>query len=196
MAVKKAAPKKETVVEAVVEEIEEVVEKAEDSEPAIVTAQPAKIKVLRKIDPLELVEVASNYYGTLVYVSRKTGYETSWGEYGDTVMMTVEDLITMKNSQKSFFERNWVVLQGDNAQEVMEYMQIERFYEHHMDKEEIEALFDKGAEEIAQAIAPLAKATKETIVRLAKDKIERKELDSLQKIAAIQKATGFELVER
>ena len=53
-----------------------------------------------------------------------------------------------------------------------------------MDKEEIEALFDKGAEEIAQAIAPLAKATKETIVRLAKDKTERKELDSLQKIAA------------
>ena len=112
MAVKKAAPKKETVVEAVVEESEEVVEKAEESEPVIVTAQPAKIKVLRKVDPLELVEVASNYYGMLVYVSRKTGYETSWGEYGDTVMMTVEDLITMKNSQKSFFERNWVVLQG------------------------------------------------------------------------------------
>ena len=73
--------------------------KATASTPTKITAVKPKIK---KMSPDELVEVKSNFYGTLFYKSKVTGFECEWSNCGDVNLLTIAELQNMRNGQRDF----------------------------------------------------------------------------------------------
>lgn len=166
------------------------------TESIIEKVKPKKRLTLKDIPPLTLVEVRSNFYGTLVYVSRKTGYEIVWNEFGTSQYMTVEELSTMRNTQINFFKNNWIVLEGENAQDILEMLQVDRFYVNAIDIDNFDEIFSMSPDEITETISKLPDGTKESIARRAFELIESKKLDSMKCIEALEKALNVELIDR
>ena len=72
-------------------------------------------KSAKKVALSEVIDVQSCIIGKLIWKSKRTGYKIVWNEYGEKNPMTVEDLLDMRNGDRRFFERNWVILDGDRA---------------------------------------------------------------------------------
>lgn len=157
--------------------------------------KPAKRKPLPKLDLNELVEVESCFHGTLNFVSGKTGRRASWSGFGATDYLTVEDLLSMRNTQPAFFKNNWIILTGDNADSVFEYLQLGRFYKDYRSLEDFTELFSMSPEELKDALGRMNSEAKENVARHAYSLIQEGELDSVRLIEVIEDATGFNLRE-
>lgn len=149
----------------------------------------------RNMDMNELVDVQSAVYGGLVYVSRKTGYVIEWQEFGSIQPLTVDELMTMRNSQPAFFKNGWVRLIGDNAEDVKHYLQLERYYTNELPFENFDDVYELSAEDITAVVGCLSDSMKESIARRAIDLIKDGVIDSNKKINAIETATGYDLSE-
>lgn len=80
---------------------------------ATATASPAPIsnpKKVVKLDDSILITVKSNTYGELIYINSRTGDMVKWAEFGDEQDMTMGDLRSMKGTQRSFYEKNWITI--------------------------------------------------------------------------------------
>lgn len=192
---KKSQTSKKTAVPAVAApEVEEKVMPV--AAPA--TAEKPKVekrKPLPKVDLNELVEVESCFHGELYFESPKTGNKANWGYFGAVDYLTVEDLMSMRNTQPAFFRNNWIMLVGDNAQDVFDYLQLGRFYKNYRSVEDFAELFAMAPEDLAEAMAEMNKEAKENVARHAYSLMQDGELDSVRLIEVIEKATGFNLRE-
>ena len=148
-------------------------------------------KVLKKIDPNELIDVQSCIYGELTYISRKTGYTIIWEDFGAVNMVTVGDLIDMRNGQKRFFEEPWIMLLGERAPIIIDYLQVGKYYKNISKLEDFDEIFKYDPSEIPAVLKDVSQGTKEAIARRAYALIQEGELDSRKMIEQIEKATGF-----
>lgn len=174
-----------------------VVETAEEQKPAKKTvtkkaAAPARKKI-KPVDLNELVEVQSCVYGSMDYISYGTGHKISWQTFGDTNWVTVGDLMEMRNSQRAFFEKHWIVLVGDNAPAVMQYLQIDKYYKTIKSTEDFDEIFNYEPEEISGVVANLSESIKETLARRAYMLIESGDLRDYRVITALEDALGYDL---
>lgn len=184
---KTTAPKEPTNVEEVVEPVVEPVKEVD---------KPAKKRVTSdKIDLNDLVEVRSRFYGGLTYISRKTGYRVSWSEYDSFQYLTIDELMTMRNTQPQFFTNNWVVIVGDNAEDVKSFLQIDRYYKGFDAVDGFDELFGYEPDEIIEVVGKMSGSMKENVARRAYALIKSGELDSVKVIAALEEACGYELRE-
>ena len=177
--------------------VETIVEAQETkSETKAVTAKKTPTtRTLEKIDPNELIEVQSCTYGELTYISRKTGYQIIWDDFGCTNPVTVGDLIDMRNGQKRFFEEPWIVLLGDRAPIIIDYLQVGKYYKNISKLEDFDEIFNYEPADIPAVVKELSQGTKEIIARRAYALIQDGELDSRKMIEAIESATGFKISE-
>lgn len=165
-------------------------------EPVKEVEKPAKKRVTAdKIDLNDLVEVRSRFYGGLTYISRKTGYRVSWGEYDSFQYLTIDELMAMRNTQPQFFTNNWVVLVGDNAEDVKSFLQIDRYYKGFDAVDGFDELFSYEPDEILEVVGKMSGSMKENVARRAYALIKSGELDSVKVIAALEEACGYELRE-
>lgn len=193
---KNSAGKKKTSTAATSKEVETAAEEIVAEEVATVKAEkPTKRKPLPKLDLNELVEVESCFHGTLNFVSSKTGRRAAWSGFGATDYLTVEDLLSMRNTQPAFFKNNWIILTGDNADSVFEYLQLGRFYKDYRSLEDFAELFSMSPEELKDALERMNSEAKENVARHAYSLIQEGELDSVRLIEIIEDATGFNLRE-
>lgn len=159
-------------------------------------APPVKRRLtMHDIDVNELVEVQSCCYGELIYISRKTGYRVQWPEFGTIQPLTVDELITMRNSQPAFFRNGWVRFVGDNAKDIAHYLQVDRYFAQDLPYEQFDDVYELSPEQILTVVGGLSNAMKESIARRAIDLINDGTIDSRKKIEAIETATGFILSE-
>jgi hypothetical protein len=110
--------------------------------------------------------------------------------------MTLSELLTLKNTQIAFIEKNWIMLVGDNAGDVMNFLQIEKYYQHIPDVDNFDDIFKFTTKQIAEKITPMAEGIKISIAQRALELIKDKTLDSISKIEAFEKALNMELIER
>ena len=150
-------------------------------------------KSAKKVALSEVIDVQSCIIGKLIWKSKRTGYKIVWNEYGEKNPMTVEDLLDMRNGDRRFFERNWVILDGDRAQDIMDYLQISKYYTVMSDLDKIDDIFTHNPEEIAAIIEKFGDGMKETIARRAAVLISDGKIDSLKVTSAVGTATGFDL---
>lgn len=157
---------------------------------------PTAIKTERpKVALTDIVEVQSCFYGGLVYVSKKSGYTIQWHEFGESQYITVDELLAMRNSQPAFFQNQWVRLVGDNAPDVMKFLQLERYYKNFNITDNFDEIFDYELDAMKETISLMSAGMKETVARRAFVLIRDGALDSVKKIQIIEDATGFELTE-
>ena len=96
--------------------VEKVVEKKDYSK---------KAKIPKDYD----IPVKSNVQGKLIYTSKKTGYTEEWDEMGTIAYLEYDELVSMRNSHKKFFEDNWVLIEDTDdytADEIYYSLNIDR----------------------------------------------------------------------
>ena len=163
-------------------------------EQAPVVEKKQVYRTLRKVSPDELVDVQSCTYGNMLYISKRTGNRVEWEDFGDIQTMTVGELQIMKGSQPLFFERKLIMIVGENAKDVIDYLQLNKYYADFGSIDEIDAIFEASPEEIKRIVANLPDKAIETIARRAYALIENGTIDSQRVINALQDSLGYELV--
>ena len=94
-----------------------VTKKAATKETAVNKTPTIKEEpVRRKQIPLDTMVACTNLFpGTLIYISRKqNGYEITWENQGDVDYLELGELVSMRNSQRAFFEKNWIGIDDDD----------------------------------------------------------------------------------
>lgn len=140
----------------------------------------------------DLVEVRSCVYGGLVYIANN-GYRVDWDEFGASQYMTVQDLMTMRNTQKAFFVNNWVCLCGDNAADVISFLQLDRYMGKSVDPDTIDNIFELSPSELRATLESYPTAMRDVVVRRAYALIQDGTLDSNKLIDVIEDVTGYDL---
>ena len=135
--------------------------------------------------------------GFLIYASKRTvGYQVIWHSFMETQFVELGELSAMKSSDYAFFENNWIVIPDsyELKQEVLKYLGVERCYEHALDVDGIQNLFDLSADEIIAKVFDMSDASKNAVRALAEKAITDGSLDSLQKIHALEYALNCKLM--
>lgn len=152
----------------------------------------AKEKIV--ITQEDTVPVVSCVKGELMWKSPE-GRKEIWNHFGDTNYMSVADLFKMRNYDQRFFSDNWVTIEGENAQEYMDYLQVSKYYNNFKTVNQFDKIFNMPPNDIVEIVSKFSSEVKETFARRAKEFMSEGKLDSYQRIEAIQKSTGFDLHE-
>jgi hypothetical protein len=147
---------------------------------------------LAQIDMNELIEVRSCVYGCLYYKSR-AGYTVTWSDFGIVQILPASELLIMRNEQPAFFVNNWIAIVADNAREIIEALQLERYYKDISFAEDMDEIFDYNPDELKAALGKMNAAMKETVARRAYALIQEGTLDSHKAIEMLERVFNIEL---
>lgn len=168
-------PKKTEVEETVVEE--QVVEKA-----------PAKKKYAAD-DPVSTTSVTS---GLLIMEGLKTGILYRWIDAGDNVDVEYADIMAAIRSGSNYIYKPRFVI--DNEDIVSDYKNIREMYDNLYDKEDLKKVLTLPADQMKKVILQFPEGVKKTIQSMAITAIERKELDSIQRIKTLDEIFGTQML--
>lgn len=162
------------------------------------TVKQKKERAITRI-PLDLiVTVKNNQTSPLLYRSNDDSTLLEWDEFGSEEYMTVRELVTMRNSQRRFFEDNWITLDDTDeytADELYKFLRVDKMYSKILDIWQIEDLFHSKPSEVKAVISTLSKGMKQTIKDFAIKKYKSGALDSKQLIKALEESLMIELEE-
>ena len=155
--------------------------------------QIAEKPVPKTVDIHEFIVVRNGFNGKLVYVSRRTGEEYVWDNFGDEQEIELLELKNAKGSSKKFFVNNWFMFDDDW---VIDYLGVRQFYKNALKLDEFDELFKLSPAQIEKRVAVLSNGQKRSVAYRAKQLIADGEIDSNKAIAALEKSLGMELIER
>lgn len=168
-------------------EYEEKLKEAEDKVAELETEKEDTSAVARKIQssvriPLDtIVPVICNTVGGAFYSSKKImGYTVEWEELGSVEYMELGELSSMKNTDKRFFEDNWIVLDDTDeytATELYDFLKVSKFYKNILTPENIDEVFTYSKDKLVKTITTLSRGLKETVAVRAKQKLDDNTLD-------------------
>lgn len=139
------------------------------------------------------VLVINGYPGRLVYVSRKTGYETIFENQGAEDFLTIDELRSIKNSSPTFFKNGWMLIEDPD---VIYDLSLEKYYENILNIDELTTVFELPVDKMVAKISKLPEGQKKSLVYKALELIETKQIDSLKTIEALEKVLNAQLIER
>ncbi len=143
-----------------------------------------------------IIPVMSGVHGILTYSSKKTfGYTVDWDDYGSVEYVEYGELLSMRNTQRSFFEKNWIFIQDTeeySATEIYASLAVEKYYKNIIVGEDLDTLFTMSPDEIKKTISTLSDGIKQNIASIAKSKIESGEFDSINRIKALEESIGLD----
>lgn len=157
-----------------------------------------KTQTTHKIDiPSNLlVPVKSGIHGILTYSSKKTfGYTVDWDDYGSVEFIEYGELLSMRNTQRSFFENNWIFIEDTDeyaASDIYKALAVGKYYNSVIVGDDLERLFTMAPKDIEETVSKLSNGVKQNIASIAKERIETGEFDSNNRIKALEKALDLE----
>ena len=132
--------------------------------------------------PLDtIVPVICNTVGGAFYSSKKImGYTVEWEDIGSVEYMELGELSSMKNTDKRFFEDNWIVFDDTEeytTSELYDFLKVSKYYKNVLTPDNIDEIFTYPKDEIVKTISTLSRGMKETIAVRAKQKLDENTLD-------------------
>jgi len=153
------------------------------------TIKTETLKVKKELPMNMLVPVINATQGHLIYISkRQVGYKVEWEKFGDVEHIELIELQSMRSSQRSFFEKNWIFI---DDKDVLEFLRVEKYYKNIPTIDKFDSVFKLSPAEITTKISTMSEGMKTSIAARAKELINSGELDSMKIISAIQSATGY-----
>jgi hypothetical protein len=158
---------------------------------------------IRNIPLSTEVWVSNNCYNELNYISKNTGFRSTWDNFGNPQPMSLEELLIMRNTQRKFFERPWIKINGFidsdyneifSVEEILDFLQVKQYYKNSLCPDNIDEIFKLSTEEIEKRVPNMSSGTKATIVVRANDLVEKGELDSLKVILTLEKILNCEII--
>lgn len=163
--------------------------KKEETSIDSAAAESPVVTQARKIDPDDYVSVRNNTMGTLIYISsRQMGYNVTWDEFGDEEMIKFGELQAMRNSQKRFFTDNWIFIDDP---EILRALGVEKYYENAVNPNNIKQLFDLPVSSMVDKIKKMTDGMKDCVKRKAVEMYYSGELDSVNKMKALEQVFDF-----
>jgi hypothetical protein len=151
---------------------------------------PAAKKSRTRLDESLLVPVVSRVKGGLTYKSSRTHQIYRFDEFGDEQVMELSELRTMLSSQRAFLQRGWLEIMDE---EIVQYLNVEKFQTKVVTDEDIEILFLSSPEEIKEVLNGATTNTKRVVFGFAKDKYINGELNNIHLIKAIEESLDEKL---
>lgn len=131
--------------------------------------------------------------GNLIYKStRNLGYEVEWNEFGEEQQIDFGELLSMRGSQRRFFEENWILIDDP---EVIKKLGVERYYKNVPSVEEFDDIFSLSPEKLKDKIAGMSNGMKNSVAMRAKELIDDGVIDSRATIKAISESVGKDIEE-
>lgn len=132
--------------------------------------------------PLDtIVPVICNTVGGAIYTSKKImGYQIEWDDIGSVEYMELGELASMRNTDRRFFEDNWIVLEDTEeytAMQLYDFLKVSKYYKNVFTPENIDEIFTYSKDKIIKTISTLSKGLKETIAARARQKLDEDTLD-------------------
>lgn len=188
---KKRTPKKTTQKKTTKKtEPEEVIEEQEEKEEKVQPAPKPKRRKVADIDRNEMIPVYSAVEGSLVYVSKRTGLEITWGEMGDEQYLEYGELMNMKSSQPKFFTEPFILIEDED---VVEKLGLKDTYDRMIKPEEMDKFFDMDINEMKLVLQNAPNGTKKTIANSAGKRVSSGSLYDIRKIKMLQKELNIDL---
>ncbi|MGG4105155.1 hypothetical protein AAXB25_14660 [Paenibacillus lautus] len=160
-------------------ELKEQARKEVEAEQAVTTSTAPAVSKRKEIDRNEMVPIMNVTNGTLIYTSRKTGTELQFSEYGDIEYVDYQELLTMKSSQRRFFDEPFILVMDDD---VVDALGLTKMYSNMKNPDQIDKIFNMNQREFEDIVEKSPKGIKFLIVSRAKKLYEIGELDSIKKI--------------
>lgn len=131
--------------------------------------------------------------GNLIYKStRNLGYEVEWNEFGEEQQIDFGELLSMRGSQRRFFEENWILIDDP---EVIKKLGVERYYKNVPSVEDFDDIFSLSPDKLKERISEMSDGMKDSIRIRAKELIKDGVIDSRATIKAISEAVGQDIEE-
>ena len=132
-------------------------------EAVVEKTQPKSTKRKDTRIPLDVeVPCLCNVKGGLIYTStRAGGMNAEWSEFGEMQYLDIRELLLMRNTQKRFFNDNWISLKDTDdgeytADDVYKFLRVDDKYGDFYDVDNIESFFEyfdgNNCERVYQAI--------------------------------------------
>jgi hypothetical protein len=145
----------------------------------------------RKIDKDEEVSCRSVVSGELIYTSRRTLMTVEWDEYGSIQYLTVEELMTMKSSQKSFLTRPWIIVEDD---EIVDYLGLRSIYDNIIPLEDLEGfLLNTDLAELTSELQKAPRGIKDLLADKAREMIVNETLHDTRVIKILNTQLNIDL---
>lgn len=146
------------------------------------------------------IPVKSNVQGKLTYTSKKTGYTEEWDEIGMVVFLEYDELVSMRNAHKKFYEDNWILIEDTDdytAEEIYYALNVDKYYKNIAIFETLDDVFSLSVSDIEKIVPTLSVGYKRNIASRAMQLIVDNDvrMDSTAKIKALEKALGINLRE-
>lgn len=146
--------------------------------------------------PLDtMITVVCNTIGGATYISKKaSGYIVEWEDFGSEEYMELGELVAMRNTDRRFFEDNWITLEDTDeydAMQLYEFLKVAKYYKNVFTSRNIDDLFSYSKEKIIKTISTLSRGMKETIAVRAKQKLDEDTLDR-NIVETLESALGFQ----
>lgn len=160
-------------------------------EPKVEEPKPVAPPKKKKIERDDLVACRNLTSGRLTYISKKSGSETVWSEFGDVEYIDVAELLTMKSSQPKFLKEPWVFIDDED---VADYLGLRQLYETIIPIDEVDDFFRLTAQEAKQFLPKLPKGMKTLIAEKARKGIQDGSLNNLQLIRLLEQELQLDLI--
>ena len=128
--------------------------------------------------------------GRLIYISKKQmGYQVEWENTNDVEYIELGELVSMRNSQRAFFEKSWI---GIEDPDIIKFLKVERYYKNVVALDDISKFFALSNEEIEEKLNKMSDGYKENIKNKAIDMIKNDEIDSIKKVKFLKQIFNIE----
>ncbi len=144
----------------------------------------------KKIDRDSLVSCRNLTSGRLTYISKKTGMETVWSEFGDEEYLDVAELLTMKTSQPNFLKDPWLFIEDED---VVEYLGLKELYKSIIPIDEVDEFFNLSIEKARRILPRLPKGMKTLIGEKARKGIQEDTLVNTKMIRLLEDELNLDL---
>lgn len=151
---------------------------------------PPKRKKRIEIDRNEMIPCRSAVHGSLIYIAPRTNARYLWEEFGSTLYLEMGELQDMNGSQRKYLQDGYIVVDDVEA---AEFLNLTKIYEQLADLDDLNVLFGKSASKLEELLPKLPDGMRSTLAAKARELIDEGQLDSLNKIRAIEKALGVDL---
>ncbi len=130
--------------------------------------------------------------GKLTYVSKKTGLETVWSNFGDEEYVEVSELLTMKSSQPKFLKEPWLFVQD---KDVIDYLGLKNMYKDIIHIDEIDEFFKLSVHDARSQLQKTPSGIKSLLGEKARRGIQDGTLTNIKLIRLLENELNLDLID-
>lgn len=157
------------------------------------TATKTTVKTKRaKVELNAMIPCRSIVKGGLNFVSKKTGNQYYWSEYGEVVEVEMEDLLQMKQHDRKILFEPWMIVEDDDA---VSHLGIESVYKNIIPIDNIIEIYEYPVDKLREVLTKAPNGMKKVIAETTRELMSSGKIDLTQgRIKAIEETLNVDLI--